>query len=201
VAKTQVARALSGAKAVRGAAAPLRTPLRILGIDPGTLRLGYGVIDHVAGHTIYVDCGVITAPASHAREARLHTIGRDLRELLAEVRPDVVAMEQAFFGKNVQATLALGEARGVALFVAQEQGVILAGYPPAQVKQIVTGQGGAAKSQVGFFVKALLGLRRAPEADAADALAIALCHARLLGATRAIAQASRKVPPRSKETP
>jgi crossover junction endodeoxyribonuclease RuvC len=168
------------------------TTLRILGIDPGTLRLGYGVVDHVAGRTTYVDCGVITAPASQARESRLLTIGRDLRELLAEVRPDVVAMEQAFFGKNVQATLALGEARGVALFVAQEQGAILAGYPPAQVKQIVTGQGGAAKSQVGFFVKALLGLRRAPEADAADALAIALCHARLLGAQRAVARAQRK---------
>jgi crossover junction endodeoxyribonuclease RuvC len=154
--------------------------LRILGIDPGTLRLGYGVIDQLApGRTSYVDCGVITAPARQAREARLLTIGRDLRDLLAEIRPDVVAMEQAFFGKNVQATLALGEARGVALFIAQEAGLPLAGYPPARVKQIVTGRGAAAKVQVGFFVKALLGLRRAPETDAADALAIAICHARL----------------------
>ena len=193
VAKIPVAKARPASKAARGfalrALGTAARPLRILGIDPGTLRLGYGIVDHVApGRTVYVDCGVITAAASQPREVRLFTIGQDLRELLAEVRPDVVAMEQAFFGKNVQATLALGEARGVALFVAQEQGVALAGYPPAQVKQIVTGQGAAAKSQVGFFVKALLGLRRAPEADAADALAIALCHARLLGARRALAK-------------
>ena len=89
------------------------------------------------------------------------------------------------------------------MWAQSQQGAVLAGYPPAQVKQIVTGQGGAAKSQVGFFVKMLLGLRRAPEADAADALAIALCHARLLGAERAIAQARRKLPsrPSSKEMP
>jgi crossover junction endodeoxyribonuclease RuvC len=161
--------------------------LRILGIDPGTLRLGYGVIDHLGpGKAVYVDCGVLMASAREKRQARLLTIGRDLRDLLLELEPDVVAMEDAFFGKNVQATLALGEARGVALFVAQEHGLALAGYAPARVKQIVTGRGGADKGQVAFFVKALLGLRRAPSADAADALAIALCHARLCGAPAAL---------------
>jgi crossover junction endodeoxyribonuclease RuvC len=155
---------------------------RIVGIDPGTLRLGYGVIDQLGpGRAAYIDCGVITAPAREPREARLLTIGRDLRDLLVELKPDVVAMENAFFGKNVQATIALGEARGVALFVAQEQGLALAGYAPARVKQIITGRGAADKAQVGFFVKALLGLRRVPSADAADALAIALCHARMTG--------------------
>jgi crossover junction endodeoxyribonuclease RuvC len=154
--------------------------LRILGIDPGTIRLGYGVIDHLApGRHTYVDCGVISASARATREARLLTIGRDLRDLVDEIAPDVVAMEQAFFGKNVQATLALGEARGVALFVTQERGLTVAGYAPAQVKQIVTGRGAATKTQIAFFVRALLALRRPPEADAADALAIALCHARL----------------------
>ncbi len=171
--------------------------LRILGIDPGTLRLGYGVIDYQDGQVRYVDCGVITASAQQPREKRLHTIGCDLRELLSEAAPDVVAMEQAFFGKNVQATLALGEARGVALYLAQEHGLALAGYPPARVKQIVTGRGGAAKSQVGFFVKTLLGLRRAPEADAADALAIAVCHARLLGVERALRRARGASAPKS----
>jgi crossover junction endodeoxyribonuclease RuvC len=154
--------------------------LRILGIDPGTLRLGYGIIDRLGpGRQEYVDCGVISAPARVSRDARLLTIGRDLRELLSELDPDVVAMEQAFFGKNVQATLALGEARGVALFVAQEHGLASVGYPPARVKQIVTGRGGATKVQTAFFVRALLKLRRPPAADAADALAIALCHARM----------------------
>jgi crossover junction endodeoxyribonuclease RuvC len=165
--------------------------MRILGIDPGTLRLGYGVIDQIGpGRTAYVDCGVISATARAAREARLLTIGRDLRDLLGELRPDVVAMEQAFFGKNVQATLALGEARGMALFVAQDwgqtHGLALAGYPPALIKQTITGRGAASKDQVGFFVRALLRLKRPPAADAADALAIALTHARLAGARRRV---------------
>jgi crossover junction endodeoxyribonuclease RuvC len=167
--------------------------MRILGIDPGTVRLGYGVIDQASpGRAAYVDCGVITAPARETREARLLTIGRDLRDLLGELRPDVVAMEQAFFGKNVQATLALGEARGMALFVAQDWGLThnltLAGYPPAQIKQTVTGRGAATKDQVCFFVRAMLKLKRPPAADAADALAIALTHARLAGARARIAR-------------
>jgi crossover junction endodeoxyribonuclease RuvC len=163
--------------------------LRILGLDPGTLRLGYGIIDHLGpGRQQYVDCGVISAPARMARDARLLTIGRDLRELLLELAPDVVAMEQAFYGKNAQAAIALGEARGVALFVAQEQGLTAVGYPPARVKQIVTGRGGATKVQTAFFVRALLKLRRTPAADAADALAIALCHARLQRMIRALAE-------------
>ena len=99
--------------------------MRILGIDPGTLRLGYGVIECPGpGATVrYVECGVISrAGAPGSRRRGWLEIGRGLRELLAELRPDVVAMEEAFFGKNVQATLALGEARGVALFVAGRAG-------------------------------------------------------------------------------
>jgi crossover junction endodeoxyribonuclease RuvC len=154
--------------------------LRILGLDPGTVRLGYGVIDHLGpGRHDYIDCGVMTTSARTARDVRLLTIGRDLRELLREIEPDVVAMEQAFYSKNAQATLALGEARGVALFVAQEEGLTPVGYPPARIKQIVTGRGAATKGQMAFFVRALLKLRRTPAPDAADALAIALCHARV----------------------
>src|SRR5262245_16110172 len=97
--------------------------LRILGIDPGTLRLGYGVVDRLApGRLAYVECGVISAPARDSRPERLVTIGRGLRELCQELRPHAVAIEQAFHGKNAQAALALGEARGVALFVAAECG-------------------------------------------------------------------------------
>jgi crossover junction endodeoxyribonuclease RuvC len=87
-------------------------------------------------------------------------------------------MEEAFFGKNVQSTLALGEARGVALFVAAEQGLSISGYSPATVKQSVVGHGRATKDQVAYLVRALLSLRRVPAPDAADALAIAICHAR-----------------------
>jgi crossover junction endodeoxyribonuclease RuvC len=87
-------------------------------------------------------------------------------------------MEEAFFGVNVQSTLALGEARGVALFIAAEHGLTVTGYPPATVKKSVVGHGRATKEQIGFLVRALLSLRRTPEPDAADALAIAICHAR-----------------------
>jgi crossover junction endodeoxyribonuclease RuvC len=153
--------------------------LRILGIDPGTLRLGYGVIDRVGPARItYVECGVISAPAKQQRSERLATIGRGLRELMDDLRPDAVAMEDAFFGKNVQSTLALGEARGVALFVTAERGLPVAGYAPARVKSTVVGHGRASKEQIGFLVRALLSLRRTPAPDAADALAIAICHAR-----------------------
>jgi crossover junction endodeoxyribonuclease RuvC len=153
--------------------------VRILGIDPGTLRLGYGVIDRASpARMCYVECGVITAPAGKARLSRLHTIGRGLRELCEELRPDAVAMEEAFFGKSVQSTLALGEARGVALFIAAECGLPVTGYAPARVKSTVVGHGRASKEQIAFLVRALLSLRRTPALDAADALAIAICHAR-----------------------
>jgi crossover junction endodeoxyribonuclease RuvC len=166
--------------------------MRILGIDPGTVRLGYGIVDRWGPtRCTYVDCGIITAPARASREARLLTIGRDLRDLLDELRPDVVAMEQAFYGKNVQATLALGEARGVALFVTQERGLVVSGYAPARVKQTIVGHGRASKGQIAFLVRALLRMRRVPEADAADALAIALCHARLQGVAGSPGAASR----------
>jgi crossover junction endodeoxyribonuclease RuvC len=155
---------------------------RILGIDPGTLRLGYGVIDRIGKSKLtYVECGVISAPARQPRDQRLLTIGRGLRELLDELCPDEVALEQAFYGKNVQATLALGEARGVALFVAGDRGLSVVGYAPARVKRTIVGHGRASKAQVGYLVRAILTMRRAPEADAADALAIAICHARLGG--------------------
>jgi crossover junction endodeoxyribonuclease RuvC len=153
--------------------------VRILGIDPGSLRLGYGVVDRVGPAGLsYVECGVISAPAGMARPERLMTIGRGLRDLVAELCPDEVAMEQAFYGKNVQSTLALGEARGVVTFIVSDVGLKVSGYAPARVKRTIVGHGAATKQQVGYLVKALLSLRRVPEPDAADALAIAICHAR-----------------------
>ncbi|HVZ74227.1 MAG TPA: crossover junction endodeoxyribonuclease RuvC [Polyangia bacterium] len=164
----------------RNATAAHGASVRVLGIDPGTLRLGYGVVEigHGGGALRYVECGVITASPRDARPSRLAEIGRGLRELVGELRPDVVAMEEAFYGKNVQSTVALGEARGVAIFVAAEHGLTVTGYAPATIKQAVVGHGRATKDQVGYLVRALLSLRRVPEPDAADALAIAICHAR-----------------------
>lgn len=154
-------------------------PVRVLGIDPGTLRLGYGVVETQGpGRMTYVECGVISAPAKLDRVERLGIIGQGLVELIAELRPHAVAIEEAFFGKNVQSTLALGEARGVSILVATQAGLPIAGYAPAKVKNTVVGHGRATKEQIGFVVRALLSLRRVPEPDAADALAIAVCHAR-----------------------
>jgi crossover junction endodeoxyribonuclease RuvC len=168
--------------------------VRILGIDPGTLRLGYGVIDRASpARMTYVECGVISAPRG-ARMARLHVIGRALRELVEELRPDAVAIEEAFFGKSVQSTLALGEARGVALFVAAECGLTVTGYAPAQVKSTVVGHGRASKEQTAFLVRTLLSLRRTPALDAADALAIAICHARRGGLAAALERRSARLP-------
>jgi crossover junction endodeoxyribonuclease RuvC len=153
--------------------------VRILGIDPGSLRMGYGVVDRLGKSRLgYVECGVISAPARHPRAERLTTIGRGLRELVEELGPDEVAMEQAFYGKNAQSTLALGEARGVATFIVTDRGLPLAGYAPAMIKRMIVGHGAATKQQIGYLVRALLALRRIPEPDAADALAIAICHAR-----------------------
>lgn len=150
-----------------------------MGIDPGTLRLGYGVVERLGPAVVhYVECGVISAPAHHSRAQRLVEIGRGLRELVLELRPDCVAMEEAFFGKSVQAAMALGEARGVALLVAGEAGLMVVGYSPATVKKSVVGHGRASKDQIAYLVRATLRLRRLPPSDAADALAIAICHAR-----------------------
>jgi crossover junction endodeoxyribonuclease RuvC len=158
---------------------PASGRVRILGVDPGSLRLGYGVIDRIGpGQLHYVECGVISAPARMERAERLLTIGHGLRELLDELAPDEVAMEQAFYSKNVQSTLVLGEARGVVTFLVCDKGLKLSGYAPAKVKQTIVGHGAATKQQVGYLVRALLSLRRVPEPDAADALAIAICHAR-----------------------
>jgi crossover junction endodeoxyribonuclease RuvC len=157
--------------------------------------MGYGVIECSGPAKVaYVECGVISASARTSRHARLAEIGRGLGELLDELRPHTVAMEEAFFGKNVQATLALGEARGVALFVTAERGLDVTGYAPATIKQAVVGHGRATKEQIGYLVRALLSMRKAPSPDAADALAIAICHARnrTAPATRAGAQSGKR---------
>jgi crossover junction endodeoxyribonuclease RuvC len=161
--------------------------LRVLGIDPGTLKLGYGVVDcGASGDALtYVECGVISASPRVPRPARLAEIGRGLRDVLDDLRPNVVAIEDAFYGKNVQSTLALGEARGAALFIVSDRGLPVSGYAPGSVKQSVVGHGRATKDQVAYLVRALLSLRRMPEPDAADALAIAICHARAALALRA----------------
>jgi crossover junction endodeoxyribonuclease RuvC len=124
-----------------------------------------------------IECGVIRAPAGTPLEQRLRVVHQGVAELIARHRPDVLAVEGIFYGRNVRSTIALGHARGVVLLAAAEGECRVAEYAPAVVKKTVVGRGGAAKPQVGYMVAQLLRLTRAPSpADAADAVAIALTH-------------------------
>ncbi len=152
--------------------------VRILGLDPGSRVCGYGVIDEHEGELRYVECGVLTAPASHTMESRLGEIARGLREVIAELAPDVVAVESAFVHQNPRSALALAQARGMALAVFGLAGLVVASYPPATVKKAVSGSGRADKAQVARMVQHLIGLRSLPVADATDALAVAITHGR-----------------------
>jgi crossover junction endodeoxyribonuclease RuvC len=154
--------------------------MRILGIDPGSRTLGYAVVDSVArGRLSYVECGVIVASAADPLEKRLGEIASGLREVIADLHPDVLAAEGVFAAVNVRSALALGQARGAVLAIAGMAGLRVYSYPPATVKLAVTGRGRAPKSQVALMVRALVGLKKVPRPDAADALAVAVAHAHM----------------------
>ena len=158
--------------------------MKVLGIDPGTAILGYGVVEGGAGAPPrLVECGTLTTAARDALPARLRVIHDGTSALLSRHAPDAMAVETAFYGKNVRTTVVLSHARGVILLAAENAGVAVAEYSPAQVKKTVVGRGGALKTQVGYMVAQLLRLRTPPEpADAADGVAVALTH--LLISTR-----------------
>ena len=136
------------------------------------------MIDHIGGVSRYVECGLLTAPATHPTEARLGEIARGLAEVLDELRPTVVAIEDVFVRDNPRSALALAQARGMALAVIGLRGLVVASYPPATVKKAVAGGGRADKQQLARMVQMLVGLRSLPRADATDALAVAITHAR-----------------------
>jgi crossover junction endodeoxyribonuclease RuvC len=151
--------------------------VRIFGIDPGSERTGYGCVETDGRRHRLVTCGAISGPVSDSFPARLARIHRELSKLLAACRPDCVAVENLFYAANVRSALKLGHARGVAMLAAIEAGCTLVEYTPAEVKRAVVGYGRAEKRQVQQMVKLLLGLSEAPSPhDAADALAVAICH-------------------------
>lgn len=154
---------------------------RILGVDPGTLHCGYAVVEvssSLGPHKPkYIECGVIELPAKDSIGERLKLLASDLREVIRELQPDELALESAFAGVNVRSALLLGQARGAILLVATEAGLPCAEYPPATIKKTVCGNGRAQKSEVQRVVSWLCKLRTPPPTDAADAVAIALCHA------------------------
>lgn len=152
--------------------------MKIFGIDPGSVRTGYGCVVSDGNRHRLVCYGSIASPSGAPFPDRLRTIHAGLAALLAEHRPDCVAIEDLFHARNVRSALRLGHARGVALLAAIEADLPIAEYAPAEIKQAVTTYGRAEKGQVQQMVQMLLGLAEAPSPhDAADALAVALCHA------------------------
>jgi crossover junction endodeoxyribonuclease RuvC len=153
----------------------------ILGIDPGTATTGYGIIEENKGKLKAVEYGCILTPAKEDLHFRLKTISEDLKIIINQFKPDIIAVEQLYFASNVKTALAVGHARGVILLNIAESGTPLAEYTPLQVKQAISGYGKAGKKQVQEMVKILLNLSQIPKPDdAADALAIAICHANSL---------------------
>jgi len=151
--------------------------MRVLGIDPGTAITGYGVVEEVKGETQSLAFGVIRTPANQPLPVRLQLIYRAVKELVTEWRPTAAAVEELFFSRNVRTAMGVGQARGVTLLALADAGLTVTEYTPLTVKQAVTGYGNADKAQVQEMVRLLLGLEEAPRPDdAADALAIAICH-------------------------
>ena len=151
--------------------------MKVFGIDPGSERTGFGCVDSDGHRHRLVRCGAITAGAAAAFADRLGTIYRALVIEIDACRPDCVAIENLFYATNVRSALKLGHARGVAMLAAVEHGLPVLEYTPAEIKRAVVGYGRAEKGQVQQMVKLLLGLDRVPSPhDAADALAVAICH-------------------------
>ena len=166
--------------------------MRILGIDPGYGITGFGVIESERGQNRLITCGAITTPAGMPFSARLEIIYEDMRKLLSETKPDAVAIEELFFGQNVTTGIGVAQSRGVILLAIRQAGLEVTSYKPMQVKQALVGYGNATKHQMMDMTKRLLHLNAMPKPDdAADAIAIALCHAR--SSTSLLAQAQRQI--------
>jgi crossover junction endodeoxyribonuclease RuvC len=151
--------------------------MKILGIDPGLAIIGFGVVDMERRDPVHIRHGTIRTPANTPLPSRLLTIYEDFTELLETFKPDALAIEQLYFQKNVNTALPVAHSRGVMLMAAQRRGLPVTEYSPQQVKMAVTGYGAAEKAQVMEMTRTLLRLKTLPKPDdAADALAIAICH-------------------------
>ena len=153
--------------------------MRVLGVDPGTVVMGYGVIEGQHEELALVDYGALNCSQRSPIGERLSFLYNELLKIIQQHRPDVVAVEQPFVAKNVRTALAIGRAQTVAILAAANSGIPACEYTPAQVKQMVTSFGGSSKGQVQEMVRLQLALCQAPQPeDAADALAVAICHLR-----------------------
>jgi crossover junction endodeoxyribonuclease RuvC len=148
-----------------------------LGIDPGTLNMGYGIVEEKGGTITMAGCGVISLPSKMPMEERLFALHKELSKVIAEYKPEEAAIEEPFVAGNARSALAIGRAQAVAILAAAQGGLPVFRYMPTQVKQMVTSYGRSSKDQVIQVVKLQLGVGDIPGAsDAADALAVAICH-------------------------
>ena len=150
--------------------------MKIIGIDPGTGIMGFGVIEVLAsGKVALVDAGVIRTPVKEDDAVRLQTIFEELNDIIAQTKPDAMAIEKLYFAKNVTTAITVAQARGVALLAGKQAGLMIHEYTPMQIKQGITGYGRADKSQIQEMVRIILGLKEVPKPDdCADALAAAI---------------------------
>ncbi len=151
--------------------------MRILGVDPGLVRTGFGVISVQKENITLIDYGVVKPKPSDALPTRLITIFDDMNEIITRYSPGVMVIEDIFYGKNIRSTLLLGQARGAAILAGARREIPIYEYSPRKIKQALTGNGNANKRQVQFMVQSILGLSEVPTPeDASDALAISICH-------------------------
>ncbi len=154
--------------------------MKILGIDPGYATIGYGVIEKINNSIKPIAVGVIETPKKESIPVRLAILNDELNKIIAEFKPDAIAVEELFFNTNITTGIKVAQARGVILLCSIKECGLLYEYTPLQIKQALTGNGRAEKHQVQYMVKALLGLKQIPKPDdAADALAVAICHANM----------------------
>ncbi len=155
--------------------------MRIIGIDPGTGILGFGIIEVVKGKSQLIDGGVIRTPVKEDDAVRLHTIYDELTGIITETKPDEMAVEKLFFAQNVTTAITVAQARGVVLLTGVQAGLSIAEYTPLQIKQALTGYGRADKKQIQEMVRVILGLKEVPKPDdCADAIACAITHSMTL---------------------
>ncbi len=151
--------------------------MRIIGIDPGTGILGFGVIEVTKGRPVLVDGGVIRTPVKEDDAVRLLTIYEELTHIISQTNPDEMAVEKLFFARNVTTAMTVAQARGVVLLTAMQAGIKIAEYTPMQIKQALTGYGKADKKQIQEMVRVVLNLKEVPKPDdCADAIAAAITH-------------------------
>ncbi|MBK5092874.1 MAG: crossover junction endodeoxyribonuclease RuvC [Actinobacteria bacterium] len=156
--------------------------MRVLGVDPGITNTGYGLVVEVSGRLQAAESGSVKTPRSADMSHRLDILYGEIKDLIEQLSPDVVVLEQLFFNTNLKTALAVGQARGVILLACRHADVTWTEYTPLQVKQTVVGNGNASKEQVKYMVGALLGLGSPPKSlHACDALAIAICHLHMRG--------------------